>query len=65
MAESHQGLERTGKEKIWDLGAPQGWTQPLSLQERDLLSNEDYLKADPWLLRASHSCLGTAAAISS
>ena len=41
MAESHQGLEKTGREKMRDVGAPQGRRQPLSLQERDHLSNED------------------------
>lgn len=65
MAESNQGLEKMGREKMGYLGAPWGWKLPLPLQERDLLSTEDSLQADPWKLRASRSCLGTTVAISS
>lgn len=49
MAESHQGLEKMGREKMGYLGASQGERLSLSLQEGNLLGIEDSLQADSWV----------------
>lgn len=55
--------QKARKNREGENGGPQG--QPLTLQERDFLGNEDSLENDPQMFRASRSCLGITAAISS